>query len=236
MYDPIATLQQIDQNKLTVIALCLVALVFNYAYFGEALRLGRRDRTYSVPASVTLLFLPHDLSYLFLFEKWFVQYDHWFCKLWWVGLIFTSAIEALFLLQLLRYGREEILPRLSPKAYVAVMLLVLCASTLAWLTVKQALNDELYLFSFGWTLFWGSPLVISMMVRRGTTRGQSRWMWVSYMLMAVFYWAATTFMDPYFRSPSWWAVLLLALGFASANLWWFVRCPIYVPKRAGTHE
>lgn len=234
MYDPIASLQSIDQHVVPVIGLCVVALIFNYAYFGEALRLGFRHRTYSVPASVTLLFLPHDVSYLLQFNKWFFEYDHWFPKLWWVGLIFTSSIEAVFFYQLLKYGREEILPQLSQKAYAFVMILALGATALAWLTVKQALDDDLYLFSFGWTLFFGAPLCISMMVRRGSTRGQSRWMWISYMLMAIFYWAATAFIDPYFRSAGWLAVLGLALGFAGANLWMIGRMPAWVaPVRAG---
>lgn len=227
MYDPIASLQSIDQHLVPIIGLCVVALIFNYAYFGEALRLGFRHRTYSVPASVTLLFLPHDLSYLLQFNKWFVEYDHWFPKLWWVGLLFTASIEGLFFYQLLRYGREEILPQLSQKAYVAVMFLALGAVALAWITVKQMLNDELYLFSFGWTLFFGAPLAISMMVRRNSTRGQSRWMWISYMLMAVFYWGATAFIDPHFRSAGWLAVLALALGFATANLWMIGRVPVW---------
>lgn len=227
MYDPIASLHNIDQHVVPVIGLCVVALIFNYAYFGEALRLGFRHRTYSVPASVTLLFLPHDVSYLLQFNKWFLEYDHWFPKLWWVGLLFTSSIEAVFFYQLLRYGREEILPQVSQKAYVLVMFLALGATAVAWLTVKQALNDDLYLFSFGWTLFFGAPLAISMMVRRGSTRGQSRWMWISYMLMAVFYWAATAFIDPYFRSTGWLAVLALALGFAIANLLMIRRMPVW---------
>lgn len=229
MYDPIATLAAIDRNAVTVIGLCVGALIFNYCYFGEAIRLGFRHRTYSVPASATLVFLPHDISYLLEYEKWFVQYDHWFCKLWWVGLIFTAAIEAVFYYQLVRYGREEILPRLSQKAYTVVMVLALAVGAGAWQTVKQALNDDLYLFSFGWTLFWGSPLCISMMVRRGSNRGQSRWMWVSYSLMAMFYWAATAFVDPYFRSTGWLTVLVMALSCATANLWYLQRVPRYLP-------
>lgn len=232
MYDPIASLHSIDQHVVPIIGLCVVALIFNYAYFGEALRLGFRHRTYSVPASVTLLFLPHDLSYLLQFNKWFVEYDHWFPKLWWVGLLFTASIEGLFFYQLLRYGREEILPQLSQKAYVAVMFLALGAVALAWITVKQMLNDDLYLFSFGWTLFFGAPLAISMMVRRNSTRGQSRWMWISYMLMAVFYWGATAFIDPYFRSAGWLAVLALALGFATANLWMIGRMPVWQDNKS----
>ena len=39
MYDPISTLQAIDRNIVAVIGLCVIALVFNYAYFGEAIRL-----------------------------------------------------------------------------------------------------------------------------------------------------------------------------------------------------
>jgi hypothetical protein len=228
MYDAIATLQAIDRHVVPVIGLCVVALVSNYAYFGEAIRLGFKHRTYSVPASVTLVFLPHDLSYLLRYDQWFHVYDHWFPKLWWTGLILTASIEGVFFYQLLRYGREEILPQLSQRAYVAVMFLALGVGAVAWITIKQAIDDDLYLFSFGWTLFWGAPLAISMMQRRGSQRGQSRWMWISYMLMAVFYWAATAFLDPYFRSPGWLAILGLALGCAAANLWFIGRIPAYV--------
>lgn len=227
MYEPIETLTAINAHAPIIIGLCLVALIFNYAYFGEAIRLGFRHKAYSVPAPVTLIFLPHDLSYLLQFKKWFVDYDHWFCKLWWVGLVLTSAIETVFFYQLLRYGREELLPQFTQRQYVIAMCLALVGSAAAWLTIKQALNDDLYLFSFGWTLFWGAPLCIGMMVRRGSSRGQSRWMWISYMLMAVFFWTATAFMGPYFRSIGWLTVLALALGFALANLWFIGRMPVY---------
>ncbi len=230
MYDPITTLQQIDQHIVPVIALCVVALIFNYCYFIEAIRLGYRHKTYSVPALVTLVFLPHDISYLLYFNKWFVEYDHWFCKLWWLGLVATASIEGIFFYQLLKYGRKEILPQLSQRAYVVVMLLALAVGAGAWLTIKQAINDELYLFSFGWTLFWGAPLCISMMLRRGSSRGQSRWMWISYMLMAVFYWAAVSFLDPYFRSPGWLLILAMALGCALANLYVVGKMPRYEPR------
>ena len=227
MYDPRASLQAIDAHAAVIIGLCLVSLVFNYAYFGEAIRLGFRHKTYSVPVCVTLLFLPHDVSYLLRYHQWFVEYDHWFCKLWWVGLIFTSLIEMVFFTQVLLYGHQEILPQVSRRTFIGVMFLALVGSTGAWLTVKQALNDDLYLFSFGWTLFFGAPLGVSMMVRRGSTRGQSRWMWISYMLMAVFFWSATAFIDPYFRSIGWLTVLGLALGFASANLWMMGKVAVY---------
>ncbi|HKY91492.1 MAG TPA: hypothetical protein VJM11_10655 [Nevskiaceae bacterium] len=232
MYDPAATLAMIDRHVVAVMGLCVVALVFNYVYFGEALRLGFRHRTYSVPATVTLLFLPHDLSYVAQWHKWFVEIDHWFCKLWWLGLVLTASIEGVFFYQLLRYGREEILPMLTQAQYVAAMFVALAVAAIAWLTVKQAIDDELYLFSFGWTLFWGAPLCVSMMVRRGSSRGQSRLMWISYMLMALFYWAAVSFVDPYFRSPGWLAILGLALGCAAANLWMLSKVPAWSPRAA----
>lgn len=143
------------------------------------------------------------------------------------GVGVTASIEGIFFYQLLRYGRQEILPMFSQKAHVFIMFGALLVSTLAWMTVKQALVDDLYFFSFGWTLFRGAPLCISMMVRRGSSRGQSRWMWISYMLMAVFFWGATAFMDPYFRSFSWLAILAMAVSCAAANLFMLRRMPEY---------
>ena len=52
----------------------------------------------------------------------------------------------------------------------------------------------MYLFSFGWTFFCGTALGVSMMVRGRSIHGQSRWMWLSYMLMTI--WTATTIVDP----------------------------------------
>eukprot|EP00456_Euglypha_rotunda_P051240 TRINITY_DN4138_c0_g1_i3.p1 TRINITY_DN4138_c0_g1~~TRINITY_DN4138_c0_g1_i3.p1 ORF type:complete len:206 (+),score=31.30 TRINITY_DN4138_c0_g1_i3:151-768(+) len=125
MYDPVSTLQTIDQNLVLVVSLCLVSLFFNYAYFIESIRIGYVHKTYSVPGLVTLVFLPHDVSYLLHFDKWFNEYDHWFCKLWWVALIFTSAIEGIFFYQLIRYGRKEIMPKASQRTYTIAMLLAL---------------------------------------------------------------------------------------------------------------
>lgn len=232
MYDPIATLRMIDQHAVAVIALCAVALVFNYAYFIEAIRLGFRHRSYSVPAPVTLVFLPHDVSYLLQYPKWFGTYDHWFCKLWFCGLVATASIECIFYWQLVRYGRKDLLPQVGEGAWRVIMALGLLVGAGAWLTVKQALNDDLYLFSFGWTLFWGAPLCLAMIARRGNSRGQSRWMWISYSLMAVFYWAAVSLVDPYFRSPSWLAILAMAVGCAVANLWMLGRVPAYTVREA----
>lgn len=234
MYDPISTLQQIDAHIVPVISLCVIALIFNYCYFIEAIRIGARDKAYSVPALVTLVFLPHDISYLLYFNKWFVEYNHWFCKLWWAGLVATATIECIFFYQLLKYGRKELLPNQSQKAYVGVMCLALLVGTGALVTIKQAINDELYLFSFGWTLFWGAPLCISMMIKRGSSRGQSRWMWISYMLMAVFYWAAVSFIDPYFRSAGWLLILAMALGCALANLYTLRTLPKYQGEGASS--
>lgn len=229
MYEPVATLNNIDRNALPIVALCVIALIFNYAYFAEAIRLGERHRTFSVPVAATLVFVPHDFSYLIQYDKWFHGYDHWFPKLWWGGLLVTNSIEVVFFIQLLRFGRAELFPDLSKRQYVVVMLLALAGASVAWFSVKMALNDDLYLFSFGWTLFLGSPFCIGMMVRRGSGRGQSRWMWISYMLMAVFYWAATACMGSYFRSVEWLALLVIALGFAAANLWYLGRVPPYRP-------
>ena len=116
MYDPQAVLQAIDQHFVIILILNALALLANVVYFGEAIRLAARDRCYTMPLAGTLLFIPHDLSYILFYDKWFNQYHHWFCELYWVGLIATLCLECLFLYQTIKYGREELFPRLSQRA------------------------------------------------------------------------------------------------------------------------
>ena len=42
----------------------------------------------------------------------------------------------------------------------------LAGTTVAWLVLKTVLADELWLFTFGWTVWFCLPFVIPMMLRR----------------------------------------------------------------------
>ena len=73
---------------------------------------------------------------------------------------------------------------------VAVVFLALAGAFGAFVALKMVLADELWLFTFGLTLWFCVPLVIPMMLRRNSTAGQSKVMWCAFIGMAISYWCA----------------------------------------------
>lgn len=214
MYDPAAVLAAVDRHAVPVLLIAGLALVGNAVYYFEALRLAFRERRYAMPLCGLYFFIPHDMHFVLLWEKWFVEYDHWFLKLFWAALVLTAASAWVFLFQFLRYGQREWAPQLSRTSFISLVLGGLVLSTGVWLAVKDAIGDELFLFAFGLTAFWCAPFGMGLMLRRGNRAAQSVPMWIGYTAIPVFYWlAAALYLGPYFQSPAW-----LAMGVA-ATLW-----------------
>ena len=161
-----------------------------------------------MPVAGTLIFIPHDLHYLLMWDRWFNVYDHWFMQLFFLGLIITNVMEFIFLYQLLKWGRAEILPKASQRNFVVIMLATQAAACIVWFGVKTVIADELWFFSFGWTIWFCLPFVIPLMLRRGSNVGQSTLMWSAYIGMALCWWITVFPLDPFFRSTAW-----IGLGF-----------------------
>jgi hypothetical protein len=195
-----------------------LALVFNLLYFGAALYGGFKHRTYTIPLAGTLLFIPHNLLYVLMFDKWFYGYDHWFPKLFWIGLVFTNLLEFGFLFQALRWGREELMPQASPVVFRAVTLAGLAGTSVAWIYIKHVLADDLWFFTFRFTVWLALAFVIPLMLRRNSSAGQSRFLWLCFLGMTASYWCAVYPLDPFFRSPSWLALGAITLCWAGATL------------------
>jgi hypothetical protein len=203
IYDVAGTFANIDANAPRILALGGLSLICNFTFFGSAAYLGFKHKMFTMPLVGTLIFIPHDFHYLLMYDRWFNVYDHWFMKLFFAGLVVTNILELIFFYQTLKWGRKEILPQVSQSAYVAILLVALAAAAIVWVGVKSVLADELWFFSFGWTIWFCIPLVIPMMLRRGSALGQSMLMWLAYIVMAVCWWAAVWPLDPFFRSPVW---------------------------------
>lgn len=225
VYDVTTTLANIDANKARLFVFGGLALICNFIYFGSTIVAGFRHRVFSMPVSATLLFIPHDLLYLLMFDRWFHVYDHWFCKLFWVGLIVTNLQELCFLYLTLRYGRRELAPQLSQPAFVALVLAGLAGAFIAWIAVKSVLADELWLFTFGWTVWFCIPFVIPMMLRRNSSVGQSRLAWVAYIVMAISYWIAVWPLAPFFQSTIWLCLGAMIVAWALAVIFTMRRLP-----------
>lgn len=205
MYDPHAVLAAIDVHAIEIIVLCgLVAMVPTFAWFVDAIRVGRRDQVCAMPPVCTLFWFAHDTSFVARYELWFEVYDHWYLKLFWVLLIGTVALEIVYIAQAIRYGRREWAPQLSPRAFGAISLLILAIAIVIWTVIKTTLNDPLYIVAFGLTVVVYPAAAIPMMLRRGSSKGQSSLMWFGYMGLATGYFAATTlYFGDAFRSWSW---------------------------------
>lgn len=226
MYDAAAVLAAVDRNAVPVLLIAGLALVGNAIFYFEALRLGFRERTYTMPLCGLYFFIPHDMTFVLLWEKWFVEYDHWFLKLFWIALVFTALAAWVFLFQFLRYGQRECMPQVSRVTFVVLVLGGLVLSTGVWLALKSVLNDELFLFAFGLTAFWCAPFGMALMLRRGTRKAQSTLMWLGYVAIPLFYWPATAiYLGPYFQSPTWLALGAAAVMWGVANIVLIQRLP-----------
>jgi hypothetical protein len=223
MYEPLQVFAAVDRNMLIILLLCALALLGNYILWFENLRLGFRHGVYTMPVGSLLFFLPHDVTFVLLFKKWFHEYDHWFPQLWWYGLCITVVMELVFLHMLLRFGRRELLPQFSPRTFVTIVLSLLALASIGWLVVKSVMDDELFLVIFGITVFWCAMFNLGLMARRRSAVGQSVPAWCGYLMMPLFYWPATFLIDPGFRSPLWIALGLAAVAAGVMNLAYLVH-------------
>ena len=232
LYDVSSTLANIDANVGRLLFFGALALLCNFVFFGSGIYLGFKHKVVSMPISATLIFIPHDLVYLLMFDKWFNVYDHWFNQLYWVGLVITNIEEFFFLYLTLKYGRKEYMPMLSQNSWRALIGLGLVGTFVAFVSLKQVLADELWLFTFGLTLWFCVPLVIPMMLRRNSAAGQSRLMWCAFIGMAISYWCAVYPLAPFFQSVAWLSLGAVSIVWAIAVLW-FMR---YVEARQTATE
>lgn len=231
MYDPHAMLQTIDANRVPILLLCSLAMVANYVWFAEAIRVARRDRSYSMPLAATYFFLVHDASFVALYSKWFNEYAHWYCELFWVALVVTTLMEIIFLSQTLQYGRAELFPTLSPFAFTGVIFAGVTAVAVIWLLVKSALNDDLYILSFFFAISWYPPLGMALLMRRKTRQGQTPLMWASFTAMGLFsFLASWFFFGPALHSWLWLAFWAVTIGWSLVTTWMVYRAPAYQPE------
>jgi hypothetical protein len=230
MYDAETVLRTVNDNAALVVALGALALAANWTYFFECARLARRDKCYPMALWATTVFMGHDGSYLLMANDWFNGYEgvpgNWFPPLFWVGLIVTFSFECIFFVQTIRYGRQEIAPRLSQQQWTAYCLLAAVTGIVFWAVTKTYLDDELYLMTFLVTFGMCAPATIPLMIRRGARIGVGAVQLWAYALIGVFYIALTVFVlgDP-FDDPIWLLGSAVTLGLAAALLALFYRLP-----------
>jgi len=207
MYDSSDILGAVDSHVILFLGLGSVTMVFNYGFFITAIINGNRDRSFPFALACCTLWFAHDVSYLLRFNEWFGTYHHWYLELFWAALIPTSIIEGVYIYQVWRFGKNELMPKASQQAYNFYILAAIAAGMLGWFSVKSFLADPIYVYSFGSTGFLAVAFGIPRLLARGDAAGQSVAMWVCFICMQTG-WFTTTYLlfGPVFQSPLWLAL------------------------------
>jgi hypothetical protein len=220
MYDPQSVLAAVDAHTFGVLALAGVTIIGMAIWFAQAFIVAKRDRTYSFPIFCSLFWFAHDTSYVARFDSWFHVYDHWFLKLFWAALVVTTLMELVYLRQTLRFGRNELFPHLSQRAYTAVLAGGVAFGLAIWWMVKAAFDDDLYLIAFGLTVVVYPPFAIALTLRRRSTRGQSPLMWVGFVVLSIGWFSLTPiYFGPTFHSWQWLTIGAFSVFGGLAGLW-----------------
>lgn len=234
MYDPIEVLGNIDDHQVAIIALCGAAMIFNYLWFFAAFRVARRDRHYSIPLFCTFFWLAHDASFVWRFDEWFHTYDHWYTKLFWVALVFTVLFEIAYIAQAITYGRDELLPSWSQTQFAALMVAGVIGALLVWSFVKHVLADPLYIASFDVANVAMPLLGPALLIRRGSTAGQSRVVWGGYLAMVTCWFTAhILWFGPAFQSFEYISLWVVCTVGCVGMLYALGRMPKYEPPSSG---
>jgi hypothetical protein len=231
MYDVQETLAHIDDHKWAVIALGAGALVLNFVFFWAALRQAQRDRVYSVPVFTTLFWLCGDSSFLWHYDRWFNTYDHWYPKLFWVGLVVTMLFEVAFLVQIIRYGRKELFPWGSQAQFTVLVLFALGAAIVTWSMIRHVIGDGLWITYFGLASIAGPLAAAALISKRRSRAGQNPLIWIAYTGMVMCWFTAEIlWFGPTFHGAEFIATGIVTIAASAGVAWAVTRLPEYVPE------
>ena len=234
MYNPHELLSLIDQNKWWILSGSIAMMVFQWIWLIECVRVARRDRAYSMPLFLTFFWFAHDTGCVARFNDWFNVYDHWFMKLFWLGLLTAVILELIFFSQVIKYGKDELVPGIGTASFVLGLVVFQIAATVAWEYFKYVMDDPLYQASPTVTLISYPAFGAALMFRRRSTIGQNVTMWWTFTAMTVA-WQATiwTCYGPSFRSWQMIAGGIVAIAgglvmtyLVSDRSTWFMRRPL----------
>lgn len=230
-YDPYIALQNIEANIVIIAIGLLFAMGLTGFYFFEAIRLGNKHKTFSSPLAATLWFLPHDFSFVVQYDKWFNVYDHWWTQIWWLGLCFTVLIEMYLLYQVVRYGREELMPSASQRQFTLAIIGATFACGVIWWLIKSSLDDELFFTSFFLTIVWPVPFTTAQILRRKSRKGMSIAQELCLIPMMLGLYLALYNIADYFQSPLFAALVAVGCIWAAFNVILLSKQPAYQPRQ-----
>jgi uncharacterized membrane protein len=185
MYDPHELLSLIDQDRWWILGGFGVAMIFQWLWLIECVRVAKRDRAYSMPLFCTFFWFAHDTGCVARFNDWFNVYDHWFAKLFWLGLLTAVILELIFFSQVIKYGKNELVSGISTSNFVLGLIAFQIAATVTWEYLKYVMDDPLYQASPTLTMISYPLFGAALLLRRRSTIGQNVTMWWTFTAMSV---------------------------------------------------
>jgi len=152
--------------------------------------------------------------------------------MWWFALVGTVILELIMLYQVYRYGREELWPRLSKRAFGALIFVGTIGIGALWALIKATLDDELYFISFAVTAVFSVPFHTAIMSRRQSRAGQSVVMELSTIVMLLCETAAFIQVAPVFHSPVYLGFVAAFVLWPLANVWLILGLPAFRAEEA----
>jgi hypothetical protein len=221
----------------SILAVLLSGAVINLGYFlfyGEAIRLGFRDKTHAVPVFANMYFFGHDLIFVFLFQRWFYEIDCWLFRAFWFGIVVFTLLEVVVHYQTLRYSHRELFPRLTYRQYLfAYAGMQLAIGVLFWFIYTQ-IDDYLYLISFTSTIIVSVAFMLPLLHARGNQKGQSRLLAASLIVSTIgFFFLFLPVMSCYFASWPYRIMGVATLVVAVIYMGCLSRYPAYESGGAG---
>jgi hypothetical protein len=214
MYDGHETLASIDNNAVSILALCALAMVFNYTWFFASYVIARREKVYSIPIFCTLFWFAGDATFVAHYDTWFNTYHHWYVELFWGALLFTVLFEVLFIVQAIQYGRKELLPSASPREFGALIIAGAVAAVVVWNFLNDAMGDPIAVAYFSVANAALPLMYVGILMRRRTSAGTAPLVWWGYLgMITCWFLAIALFFGPEFRSfwyLALWAVCTIA--------------------------
>lgn len=209
-----------------------VIFVGYYLFYGEAIRLGFRDKTHAVPVFANMYFFAHDMLFISLFQRWFYEIDHWLYRAFWFGLIAFTALEVVVHYQTIRYSLQDLFPGLDRRqSLLAYSGMQLAIGILFWFIYTQ-IADDLFLISFASTVIVSVAFMLPLLLARSSQKGQSRLLAASLIISPVgFFFLFLPSMSRYFASPPYYIVGAVTVAIAVIYMWCLPRYPVYTPAR-----
>lgn len=191
MYDPQYILNAIDNDTVPILLGFSAAMILQNLAMATAVVMTHREGWISIPLPCTFLWFAHDLGVVVRFNTWYNDYDHWFLKIYWVGILTALLIEVVFLWQAYKVGRKEYLPNGTPAQWGALLAAGAAIVLLCWEYQKTIWDDPLYQALASTALYLIPLAVVPLVLRRRSAISQSPVIYGCFAAMVILWWAVT---------------------------------------------